>query len=187
MKLRERYHFPIECAKLCDHPLITAKMQSELRSKYLELETLINEKEQEIFNAWAETVPEIIELHLSKPLLRVGDDQLLELNFDTELTTLLREIRYMIIMKRTDLSEEALNFYDSSEFYSKSTYDLTLITNWYNRIRSESVPVEFQLIEDEVEEIDKLINYGQENYNWKSPGTDVRMFYALINDSFQCM
>lgn len=42
MKLRERYHLPIECAKLCDHPLITAKMQSELKSKYQELEVITN-------------------------------------------------------------------------------------------------------------------------------------------------
>ncbi|XP_031848127.1 dynein beta chain, ciliary [Nomia melanderi] len=168
MKLRERYHFPIECAKLCDHPLITAKMESELKSKYQELESLISQKEQQIYNAWAETVPDITETYLSKPLLRVGHDRQLEMNFDPELTTLLREIRYMIIMKRTDLSEEAINFYNGSEFYFKSTYNLNLIVNWYNKIRSESVPVEFQLVQEEIEEIDKFIDYGQENYNWKS-------------------
>ncbi|XP_078034036.1 dynein beta chain, ciliary-like [Augochlora pura] len=130
MKLLERIRFPVEFAKLCDHPLITAKMESELKSKYQELESLIVEKEMEIFNAWAETVPEILETHLSKPLFRVGEDKLLELNFDIELTNLLREIRYMIIMKRTDLSEEAINFFDRSEFYFRSTYDLNLIVNW---------------------------------------------------------
>ncbi|XP_078035559.1 dynein beta chain, ciliary-like isoform X9 [Augochlora pura] len=39
----------------------------------------------------------------------------------------------------------------------------------YNRIRTESVPVEYQLIEEDVEEIDNLINFGQENYDWNSP------------------
>lgn len=91
---------------------------------------LIDDKEQEIFTAWAETVPEICETHLSKTLLQVDEDRLLETNFDPELTTLLREIRYMIIMKRTDLSEEAIEFYNRSQFFFRSTYNLNLIVKW---------------------------------------------------------
>ncbi|XP_015433748.1 PREDICTED: dynein beta chain, ciliary-like [Dufourea novaeangliae] len=189
LKLSERCRFPVECVKLCDHPLITAKMESELKSKYEELESLISSKEQEIFTAWAETVPEICEIHLSKSLLIVRDDDLLEMNFAPELTTLLKEIRYMIIMRRTDLSPEAIDFYNGSEFYFKSTYNLDLIVNWYNKIRTESVPVEFQLIEDDIEVIDELINYGQGYYTWKSDDvpeyidnllTTVRKLYARV-------
>lgn len=40
----------------------------------------------------------------------------------------------------------------------------------YNRIRNESSPVEFQLVEEEVANIDNLINFGQERYNWNSEG-----------------
>lgn len=43
----------------------------------------------------------------------------------------------------------------------------------YNRIRNESAPVEFQLVEDEVENIDNLINYGQEHYDWNSEGIEL--------------
>lgn len=40
----------------------------------------------------------------------------------------------------------------------------------YNWIRNYSLPVEFELLEDEIEKVDELIRFGQENYNWNSPG-----------------
>ncbi|XP_076387377.1 dynein beta chain, ciliary-like [Megachile rotundata] len=168
MKLRERVNFPVHALKLIDHPLINAKMENELKPKYEEMMTIIAEKEEEIFEAWKQTLPEILETHLTKTLLIVHEDRSLELNFAPELKTLLREIRYMLIMKRTDLPEEATQFYERSQFFFMSTYDLSLIANWYNRIRSQSAPVEFQLIEEEIEHIDMLIDEGQENYNWNS-------------------
>ncbi|XP_017887523.2 dynein beta chain, ciliary-like [Ceratina calcarata] len=167
-KLRDRTRFPIRCMKLIDHPLINATLDNELKNKYEELERIIYEKEREIYTAWEEKLPEIWETHLSKTLLIVHDNKLLELNFHSDLRTALREIRYMIIMKMPDLPEEAMEFYNRSQFFFNSTYNLNLIVNWYNRIRNESVPVEFQLVEEEVENIENLINHGQENYNWNS-------------------
>jgi len=41
----------------------------------------------------------------------------------------------------------------------------------YNRIREYSSPVEFELVKDEIEELDEQIQFGQENYDWNSPGT----------------
>ncbi|XP_076624613.1 dynein beta chain, ciliary-like [Colletes latitarsis] len=168
LKFRKRCRFPVECAHLVDHPLIVAKMTNDLKAKFEELLSLIDEKEREIFAAWAVKMPEICETHLSKTLLNVGEDKLLELNFDPELTTLLREIRYMTIMKKTDLPEQAIEFYNRSQFFFKSTYNLNLIVKWYNRIRSQSIPVEFEIIKEEVDGIDELIDHGQENYNWNS-------------------
>ncbi|KOC63491.1 Dynein beta chain, ciliary [Habropoda laboriosa] len=168
MKLRERTRFPIHCMRLIDHPLIAAKMTSELKEKYEELEMIIEEKEEEIFSAWEEKLPEIWETHLTKTLLTVRDDKLLELNFHIQLRNTLREIRYMIIIKKPNLPPEAIEFYNRTQFFFNNTYNLNLIVNWYNRIRSESLPVEFKLVEEEVEDIDNLINYGQENYNWNS-------------------
>jgi len=40
----------------------------------------------------------------------------------------------------------------------------------YNWIRNYSLPVEFELLEHEIENVDKLIDTGQKNYNWNSPG-----------------
>ncbi|XP_076548684.1 dynein beta chain, ciliary isoform X2 [Osmia lignaria lignaria] len=168
MKLRKRTSYPIRSIKYTDHPLITAKMESEIKPKYEQLMTIIYDKEEEIFNAWIDTLPDILETHLTKTLLIVHEDRSLELNFHSELKTVLREIRYMLIMNRPDLPEVATEFYNRSQFFFMSTYNLGLIIEWYNRIRSQSTPVEFNLIEEEVENLDTLIDEGQEKYNWNS-------------------
>jgi dynein heavy chain len=86
--------------------------------------------ENEIFTEWANTISDISELHLSKSLFIIHENKRLELNFDPELTNLLREIRYMIIMKRIDLPEEAIELYKRTQYFFESTYNLNLIIQW---------------------------------------------------------
>lgn len=40
----------------------------------------------------------------------------------------------------------------------------------YNWIRSDTLPVEFELVRQEMEKVDELIRVGQEAYDWNSPG-----------------
>lgn len=51
-------------------------------------------------------------------------------------------------------------------------YDIIYIYFRYNRIRTESIPIEFQLVKDEVMNIDNIIDDGQEKYNWNSEGRE---------------
>ncbi|XP_036140028.1 dynein heavy chain 9, axonemal-like isoform X1 [Monomorium pharaonis] len=126
--------------------------------------------EHKIFTDWANKLINISNIHLSKSLLTIDENKLLDLNFNPELTALLRETRFMITMKRTDLPEEAIQLYSRTQYFFESTYNLNLIIQWYNWIRNYSLPVEFELLKDEIEKVDKLIQIGQENYNWNSPG-----------------
>jgi len=86
--------------------------------------------ENEIFTEWVSTIFDISELHLSKSLLIIHEDKRLQLNFDPELTNLLREIRYMIIMKRTDLPEEAIELYKRTQYFFENTYNINMIIQW---------------------------------------------------------
>lgn len=55
------------------------------------------------------------------------------------------------------------------------------------------MPVEFELLENEIEKVDELIRFGQENYNWNSPGKilnyntskykNIYMYYDARNKS----
>lgn len=94
------------------------------------VKSLLDAMEREIFTEWASKVAETSNVHLSKSLLTVREDELLDVNFDPELTALLREIRYMIMMKRTDLPEVATELYGRTEYFFESTYNLSLITRW---------------------------------------------------------
>lgn len=97
---------------------------------YRKRKSLVDAMEHEIFADWAGKVAETSDVHLSKSLLTIRESKLLDLNFDPELVALLREIRYMIIMKRTDLPDEATRLYQRTQYFFESTYNLSLIAGW---------------------------------------------------------
>ncbi|XP_046432396.1 dynein beta chain, ciliary-like [Neodiprion fabricii] len=169
LKLKHRIEYPIECTTLIDHPLLASQSARELKNKHEELEALLDAADQAIFEEWATTVPETCMINLAKTLLTILEDKLLELNFSMELVAVLRETRYMTIMQRADLPAEAMDLFSRTQYFFQSNYNLNLIINWYNRIRSFSSPVEFDLLKEEIDNIDALIDKGQQNYNWNSP------------------
>ena len=128
--------------------------------------------EEEIFTDWSEKVPMICETNLAKTLLVIHADKSLEVNFDPELTAVLRETRYMLIMQRTDVPDEAKELFNRAQFFFESNYNLSLITQWYNRICKFCSPVELELIQEELNAIDEIIDEGQTNYNWNSTGKE---------------
>ncbi|XP_047352693.1 dynein beta chain, ciliary-like [Vespa velutina] len=166
--MRKQIDYPIECASLVDHPLIVSRINLDIRDKYDELQNLIDTLEHDIFTEWVEKIPERCEEHLSKSLLKVNDENLLELNFDSNLAAMLQEIRDIIILKKLDLPDELIDLNNRSTFFFETTCNLNLIINWYNWLQKHTSPVEYQLVKDDVEEIEKLIEFGQINYNWNS-------------------
>ncbi|XP_018352750.1 PREDICTED: dynein heavy chain 9, axonemal-like [Trachymyrmex septentrionalis] len=168
-QLRQRIDFPMQWMNLVDHPLINLRKARETKPKYDQMQSLMDAMEYKIFTNWANKVVDTSDFHLSKSLLTVHENKLLELNFNPELTALLREIRFMIMMKRTDIPEEAIELYNRMQYFFETTYNLNLLVQWYNWIRNYSLPVEFELLKHEIENVDKLIDTGQENYNWNSP------------------
>ncbi|XP_014471080.1 PREDICTED: dynein beta chain, ciliary-like [Dinoponera quadriceps] len=168
-QLRQRIDYPMQSVKLLDHPLVNLKIARDIKPKYDQLQSLLDAMEHEIFTNWADKVPDTSNTHLSKSLLTIRDNQLLDVNFDPELTAILRETRYMIIMKRTDLPEEAIQLYYKTQYFFESTYNLSSIVQRYNWIRTYTSSVEFELVRREIEKVDELIRVGQETYDWSSP------------------
>jgi hypothetical protein len=54
----------------------------------------------------------------------------------------------------------------------------------YNSIRQNSLPVEYALIEHEIEEIDSLISEVLENLNWNSESESFHLLHLTI--AFKC-
>lgn len=73
-------------------------------------------------------------------------------------------------MNHEGIPEEALLISERNDTFRQYIINLNSTIDWYNKIRRTSKDVEFQLIEHEIEEIDKLIIQGQTNLNWNSQG-----------------
>lgn len=64
--------------------------------RYNNLIERLKKFEKEIFEKWAEKVPTLIELNLKKSLLtRIEGTKIIQLNFDPDLSAILREVHYL--------------------------------------------------------------------------------------------
>lgn len=85
-----------------------------------------------------------------------------------QLSAILREVHYLKLMGFSGIPEAALKLLERSEIFRKYTSVLNTTINWYNKIKRSSRDVEFELIQTELEEIDKLAEAGQNTLTWNS-------------------
>lgn len=87
-----------------------------------------------------------------------------------KLSAILREVHYLKLMDHDGIPDVALKMSERNEVFRKYITNLNCTIEWYNKIRRNSRDVEFHLIENEIEDIDKLIAQGQNCLNWNSEG-----------------
>ncbi|XP_031336595.1 dynein beta chain, ciliary isoform X1 [Photinus pyralis] len=167
--LRERISAPILSFKALQHPITKTSEADEIIKKYENLTEKLYEFDDELFKQWAKAVPEQINVNLKQSLLKRNvKSKELQLNFNPQLSAILREVHYLKIMDHEDIPEEALLISERNDTFRQYIINLDSTIDWYNKIRRTSKDVEFQLIQHEIEEIDKLIIQGQTNLNWDS-------------------
>lgn len=116
---------------------------------------------------------EQIETNLKKSLItRDPSNNLLILNFSSELFCILREVHYLKQMEVEDVPQVALDFADNSDVFRTYTLNLEKTIDWYNTIQENSSPVELKLIESEIKLIDSLVEVGINELVWNSEGKD---------------
>lgn len=129
----------------------------------------LQEFKENLFNDWSQSISEQIETNLKQCLLKRNlKNKELYLNFNSQLSSILREVHYLKFMEHENIPEPALKISECNEIFRKYTANLNCTIEWYNKIRRTSKDVEFKLIEKEIEEIDKLVYIGQNELNWNS-------------------
>lgn len=81
-----------------------------IEKRYERLIKIFDDKEAELFNEWAATVPETVDIGLNRNILSREPDSTstLTLNFDPELLGVLKEVNYLKQMSRSDIPEHAI-------------------------------------------------------------------------------
>lgn len=86
--------------------------------RYNNLIDRLKKFEKEIFEKWAERVPNQIEINLKKSLLsRVENSKIINLNFDPELSAILREVHYLRLMHKENIPPSGIAFSEEQEIY----------------------------------------------------------------------
>lgn len=88
-----------------------------------------------VFERWAESVPLQIESNLMKPLLKRCDgSKLITLNFDPELSEILREVHYLRLMHKENIPKSGIAFSEEQETYRAYILNLERSVDWYNNV-----------------------------------------------------
>lgn len=91
--------------------------------------------EKDIFEKWAEKVPLQIESNLKKSLLaRIENSKLITLNFDPELSHILREVHYLRLMHKSNIPKSGIAFSEEQETYRSYILNLEKSVEWYNNV-----------------------------------------------------
>ncbi|XP_049940954.1 dynein beta chain, ciliary-like [Schistocerca serialis cubense] len=183
--LRERISPDVATLKALDHPLAETEEANYIYKKHDEMLSYLERFERHIFRKWAAQVPRICNENLEKTLMIRRPDMSLTLNFDQELVTLLCEVRYLNMMGEKNLPQEAVDLYARNEELRDWIFDLNATMEWYNEIRRISNPIEFEIISDEVEEIDFLIQEALDTLNWNS--FMVSVYIEKMHDMIKCL
>lgn len=168
-KLAERIRVPVEDFKLLESDIVTGEDGVHVLEKYNQMIEILETEGRELFAKWASTVDDqIIKSLMKMQLTRNETTMLLNNNFDPELEAILREVKYMKIIGIPNIPQLALDLYERNDELHGVVTELNRIVEWYNALRTETLPVEFELIKDELSTIDLMLQQLTDSTTWES-------------------
>jgi dynein heavy chain len=139
-----------------------------VKNKYKEFARSVMRFEKSWFNQWAERVDDTATEHLKAPVLatdqNTGD---IVINFHSELSTLIRETRYLDRMGFT-IPDTALNVTLQESKYHKCVEGLRAVVKQYKAVAESLTPIERELMKQKKEDLDVALRPGFTRLNWNS-------------------
>ncbi|XP_044534788.1 dynein axonemal heavy chain 11 [Gracilinanus agilis] len=139
-----------------------------LYEKYIEMLHLLDQFGDGIYAEWKRTVDEICDFNLKQPLIKHDvTSGLLSVNFDPKLVAVLREVKYLLMLEKSDIPDSALAIYGKRNIYLKYIGSLELLVQWYNKLKLSLLEVEQPLIEEELKAIDAQLREAEQSFTWQ--------------------
>ncbi|XP_015241536.1 PREDICTED: dynein heavy chain 11, axonemal-like isoform X3 [Cyprinodon variegatus] len=149
-------HMPLGCAE-ADEVLRKCEHALESLEKY----------DEELLTEWAQGLDDVCQMHLKEPLLTLDSETgLFQVNFSPILTGVLREVKYLTILKIQNINKAALHLYSEKERLYLYTQTLTLVTQWYNKLKSTILEVELRLVKDEMDRVIQQLEPALTELTW---------------------
>ncbi|XP_006898632.1 PREDICTED: LOW QUALITY PROTEIN: dynein heavy chain 9, axonemal [Elephantulus edwardii] len=170
-ELRQRIQGPISNFQSLSHPCMESVEGKRMVQKYEDMLSSLEKYETRLYENWCQTVSEKSQYNLSRPLLkRDPETKQITVNFNPQLTSVLKEMSYLEPRQMKHIPETAAAMFSSREFYRQLVANLELMANWYNKVVRTLLEVEFPLVEGELHGIDCRLRAAEETLNWKTEG-----------------
>ncbi|XP_075413447.1 dynein axonemal heavy chain 11 [Tenrec ecaudatus] len=136
--------------------------------KYVEMTTLLKQFENRVYDEWKRDVDEICEFNLNQPLIKSSAiDGLLSVNFDPKLVAVLREVKYLLMLKKPDIPASALASFKKRNTILKYIGSLDLLVHAYNTLKQTLLEVEYPLVEDELTAVGDQLKDAATSLTWR--------------------
>ncbi|KAM8946996.1 dynein axonemal heavy chain 9 [Pelodytes ibericus] len=170
-ELRERLQIPYSNFRHITHPCLDSAEGRSMKQKYSEMMDLLDKYTEKLYQEWCQTVSEKSQYNLMRPLIvRDESSRLISVNFDPQLVSVLREVKYLQTLQMDTIPKEAEDIFATKESYRTFTANLELTANWYNKVIRTILEVEYPLVEEQLKEIDIRLKNAEEALNWKAMG-----------------
>lgn len=127
--------------------------------------------DNQVYSEWTQGVDQACSFNLNQPLLvRNKHTSLLSVNFDKELTAVLREVKYLEMRAQEEIPASASAVFAKNNTLWQYVTNLNLTVHLYNKVRNNVLAVEFPLIEGQLDEIDLQLEQAETSLNWNSEG-----------------
>lgn len=105
---------------------------------------------------------------LNRNLIIKDQDSLYQLNFDSDLHAVIKEVPYLKRISLSNIPREALDVTEQAELFRNYRALLSSAINFYNRLHQSTKKVEIELIPTELSNIDSLMSRGAKQLYWQS-------------------
>ncbi|XP_058249288.1 dynein axonemal heavy chain 11 [Hemibagrus wyckioides] len=142
-----------------------------LYHKYMEMSSLLDEYENEVYSDWCSKVEQVCQLNLDQPLIKRDlISGFLSVNFNQELIAVLRDVRHLRMLDQTSIPCAALEVYEKRDTFLTCVSSLQLLVQLYNKVRHMAVDAEVSLMKAEVEAIDMQLYRAETDLTWQDQG-----------------
>lgn len=186
--LMERIEEPMSKLKTLNKIVLETDLAKEIMRTYDHLMEEMGAFKAKAVEAWCVQVAATSDEKLNLPLLQTVDRTpegvaMLGVNFDPALIRLLRETKYFLLLQ-FEVPETARTIFESSDTFRQQISSLDLICSIHNKIQRTILPVEKPLVQQKLEEVEKTLQRGESELNWKSEGIDgyIRECMELVKD-----
>ena len=154
-----------------NHPICAGVGGELIIRKYKEMICLLISYEEEVFKNWALSADKKTAEGLNRPLLvREGPRGTLKVNFGRDTLAILNEVKNLRKdFPARDVPERARDIFKSFDDFRNYNNSLEQTVNLYNYLKLHIAQQEYNLIDDEVADLDEKLQMAEVTLTWNSP------------------
>ncbi|XP_068439704.1 dynein axonemal heavy chain 9 isoform X3 [Clinocottus analis] len=181
-QLQQRIQMPFSKFRLLSQPFLESAEGARVTQKYEEMMHLLDRYSSSLYEAWTESVGQSSQHNLSLPLIsRDPDTRLISVNFNPQLASVLREVKYLEARQTEAIPEPAVQLYTTRGQLWQYVTNLELTVGRYNKVIHSVLDVEQPLVRGQLRDINAQLKKAEESLTWNSQG--VWQYIQEVRDS----